>query len=284
MSVRISGPASEDGRLPLAELARIAGGLQMTLERLALTGLGTSIRPGRRPRDVVEAVRLDFTGFRRGSAILDVTRPPQAETNDLLQQSLRMLDEGIEHVRQGRGLPSHFTPPVVSGLRQLAGGIGSGGVSRIELLRPGGGFVIDSVFREALREAPAQATEREVTVVGRLHMGDFSPATLRCRIDTYAGSILADFDGDLRDLVLDAMDQLVMAGGRAELQPDGTTVRVMHLETVRRLTSAPSSPLGTLAHEQGVSPVGDVEELQGEAIDDFDDFLEAISAARRGEG
>ncbi|MFF4416469.1 hypothetical protein ACFYY8_28435 [Streptosporangium sp. NPDC001559] len=32
MSVRIGGPASEDGRLPPAELARIAGGLRMTLE------------------------------------------------------------------------------------------------------------------------------------------------------------------------------------------------------------------------------------------------------------
>jgi hypothetical protein len=284
MSVRISGPAAEGGRLPLAELARIAGSLQMTLERLALASIGTSIRSGRRPRDIVEAVRLDFTGFREGSAILDMTRPLQAESaNGLLEDSLGMLEEGVKTVRNGGRLPGYFTPPVVNGLRQLAGGISSGGVTRIELTRRGGGFVVDSVFREALRNAPAQAAEEEATVVGRLHMGDFSPATLRCRIDTYAGSILADFDSDLRDAVLDAMDQLVMAHGRAELQPDGATIRVMHLETLESLASAPMSPLATLARQQGVAPVSSVEDLRGTVVDDFDAFLEAISSVRRGD-
>ncbi|ADG86748.1 hypothetical protein [Thermobispora bispora] len=283
MTVSVSGPVTEGGRLPLAELARIASGLQMTLERLALASTGTSIKPGRRPRDVVDAVRLDFTGFHEGSAVLEVSRPQEEAMNDLLRESLRMLGEGIEFLRQGHPLPAYLTPPVLNGLRELAGGISPHGVSRIQFQHPGGGFVIDSVFREALRRTPAQATEREVTVVGRLHMGDFSPATLRCRIDTYAGSILADFGSDLRDVILDAMDQLVMASGRAELQPDGVTVRVMHLETVKRLTGAPITPLDRLAQEQGVRPIGNVDELRGDPIDDLEEFLEVITAARRGE-
>lgn len=284
MSVRVSGPLADGARLPLAELARIVGSLQMTLERLALARSGSSIKPGRRPRDVVDAVRLDFTGFQEGSAVLEVARPPQTESsNDLLEVALRMLDEGVERIRQGQRLPDHFTPPVINGLRQLAGGVGSGGVSRIELRRAGGGCVIDSVFREALRAVGRQASEEDITIVGRLHMGDFSPATLRCRIDTYAGSVLADFDSELRDAVLDSMDQLVMASGRAEVQPDGSTVRIMHLETVQRLTEAVASPLPKLAQEQGVGPLDSIEELQGEPIDDLDDFLNAIRAARRGE-
>jgi hypothetical protein len=116
-------------------------------------------------------------------------------------------------------------------------------------------------------------------------MGDFSPAALRCRIDTYAGSVLADFDADLRDAVLDAMDQFVMAAGAAELQPDGATVRLLHLSAIERLPSAPMSPLVTLQRQQGISQVREIEQLLGpETDEDFGPFIEAINSARRGGG
>ena len=41
LSVHAEGPAADGGRLPLAEVARIAAGLQVTLERLALALTGT---------------------------------------------------------------------------------------------------------------------------------------------------------------------------------------------------------------------------------------------------
>ena len=66
LSVHAEGPVAHGGRLPLAELARIAAGLQVTLERLALALAGTFVVRGRRPRDVVDAVRLDLVGFRAG--------------------------------------------------------------------------------------------------------------------------------------------------------------------------------------------------------------------------
>ena len=151
---------------------------------------------------------------------------------------------------------------------------------------PGSGharFTIDSVFRERIREISPSAAEREATVVGRLQMGDFSPAALRCRVDTFAGSVLCDFDADLRDRVLDAMDQMVMATGIAELQPDGSTVRLLHLSSVEILPSQPMSPLATLRRQQGIAPVSDIEELFGpETDDDFGPFLDAINSARRG--
>jgi hypothetical protein len=116
-------------------------------------------------------------------------------------------------------------------------------------------------------------------------MGDFSPDALRCRIDTFAGSVLGDFGDELRDSVLDAMDQMVMATGTAELQPDGSTVRVLHLSALERLPSARMLPLATLQRQQGVSPVSDIAELQGSAGDDDDygPFMEAIASARRGD-
>jgi hypothetical protein len=291
LSVHAEGPAAEGGRLPLAEIARIAAGLQVTLERLALALTGTYVARGRRPRDVVEAVRLDLAGFRAGSAIIDVIRSnrldaAEAEGDSLLADSLRALEDGITAIRQGGHLPSYLTPQVVTGLRELAGGINVGNLTRISFGRPGGSeFVIDSVFRDRLRNVSTLGPETEATVVGRLQMGDFSPAALRCRIDTFAGSVLADFGDELKDSVLDAMDQMVMATGTAELQPDGSTVRVLHLSTLERLPSARMLPLATLQRQQGVSPVSDISQLQGGAEDgdDFGLFMEAITSARRGD-
>jgi len=285
LRVHAEGPAAEDGRLPLAELARIAAGLQLTLERVALALTGKDPR-GRRPRDIVEAVRLDFAGFGRGSVILDVARPGHSEADELLAESLQVLEQGVAAVQQGGALPALFTPTVINGLRELAGGINAGNLTTISFGRPRGrGFVIDSAFRDGLRRVATQdAAGSEATVVGRLQMGDFSPSALRCRIDTYAGSVLADFDTDLRDAVLDAMDQVVMAAGSAELQPDGSTVRLLHLTSIERLPSAPMSPLVTLRRQQGISAVGEIEELLGpETDEDFGPFIEAINSARHGD-
>lgn len=291
LSVRAEGPAADGGRLPLAELARISAGLQVTLERLALALAGTFVARGRRPRDVVEAVRLDLVGFRAGSAIIDVIRSDQPqqvmfESDSLLADSLQAFEDGIIAIRRGGQLPPYFTPQVVTGLRELAGGINVRNLTRISFVRPGGrAFVIDSVFRDHLRNVSTLGPETEATVVGRLQMGDFSPAALRCRIDTFAGSVLGDFGDELRDSVLDAMDQMVMATGIAELQPDGSTVRVLHLSALERLPSARMAPLATLQRQQGVSPVNDIAELQGSAEDgdDFGPFMEAIASARRGD-
>jgi hypothetical protein len=291
LSVHAEGPAADGGRLPLAEVARIAAGLQVTLERLALALTGTYVARGRRPRDVVEAVRLDLAGFRAGSAIIDVIRSDQPqqvtfEGDSLLADSLQAFEDGITTIRQGGHLPPYFTPQVITGLRELAGGINVGNLTRISFGRPGGQtFVIDSVFRDRLRNVSTLGPETEATVVGRLQMGDFSPAALRCRIDTFAGSVLGDFGDELKDSVLDAMDQMVMATGTAELQPDGSTVRVLHLSGLQRLPSARMLPLATLQRQQHVSPVSDIAELRGstEDGDDFGPFIEAITAARRGD-
>lgn len=282
LTVHAEGPAVENGQIPLAELARIVGGLQSTLERLALsleTGIYTARGP--RPREVVEAVRLDFAGFRPGSVIIDIARPGEAVADGLLERSLQALEDGIAVVRTGGIPPSYFTPQVINGLRELAGGITSGNLTSITFGRSGHDrFVIDSVFRECIRAMSPSTAEGEATVVGRLQMGDFSPATLRCRIDTFAGSVLADFDADLRDTVLDAMDQIVMATGIAELQPDGSTVRLLHLSSLESLPSARMSPLITLGRQQGVGPISDIEELQGHDTEDFGPFLDALNSAR----
>jgi hypothetical protein len=284
--VRAAGPATDGGRLPLSELARLAGGLQASLERLALSLSGAINKPGRRPREIVDAVRLDFVGFEHGSAVLKVARTGQlALTDDLLGASLDALEAGVNSLlREPNTLPPHFTPQVVNGLRDLTGGIGSSSVTRIEFWTGRGLlFTVDERLQIAVRQAKFEPAQEMATVVGRLHMGDFSPAGLRCRIDTYAGSVLCDFASDLRDAVLDAMDQMVMAEGKAELDPNGSTVHVLHLSRLEPLSSARPRSLDTLARQQQVRPLNSVAELGGRAIEDFDDFLAAVRSARHGD-
>lgn len=286
LTLYATGPATEGGRLPLAELARLASGLQATLEQLALAITGRSPRPGRRPADIVEAVRLDFVGFRAGSALLDIARTGQLYHDDgLLEQSLAALEAGTQKLRESPNeRPQYFTPRLVNSLRTLTGAIGDRNVTRVEL-RQGDRvrLVVDEALQVAVRRVTFEPVAQESTIVGRLHMGDFSPATLRCRIDTYAGSISCDFESDLRDAVLDAMDQMVMAEGRAELEPNGRTIRILHLAALRRLEGARPKSLDDLAREQGVRPISSVDELGGAPAEGMEEFLAALRTAR-GEG
>jgi len=283
--LRITGPITEGGRLPLSELARLASGLQASLERVALSIYGLDLRPGRRPREIVDAVRLDFVGFDVGSAVLKIARPRRPiSTDDLLESSLSALDNGLASLRLSpQEVPRFFSPQVVNGLRDLTGAISPSSVTSIELYDRGRiRFSLDQEVRVALRQVRFRTVEEFATVVGRLHVGDFSPATLRCRVDTHAGSVLCDFDYDIRDAVLDAMDQLVIANGTAELDPNGT-IHLLHLAGLQVLESATRKTLDTLAHEQGVRPVESADDLRGEPIEDFDVFLRAIESARNGD-
>jgi len=122
---------------------------------------------------VVEAVRLDLAGFRSGSAIIDIVRPPQPDPasgpdDTLLSDSLNALEDGIARLRSGSPLPVYFTPQVITGLRELAGGINPSNLTRTSFDRSNGHqFVMDGVFREQLRMVSARAPEAGATVVGR---------------------------------------------------------------------------------------------------------------------
>ncbi len=111
-------------------------------------------------------------------------------------------------------------------------------------------------------------------------MGDFDPLSLRCRIDTHSGSVSCDLDDELREAVLDLIDSLVIAQGVAEMQPDGDTVRVLHLESIEAVETSAASSLDELAQQQGIQPLDDINKLRGEPIDDFDSFFETVRSAR----
>jgi hypothetical protein len=282
LTVRAVGPATYAGRISLSELARIASGLQATLERVGFSIVSGRRRVGRLPREIAEAVRLDFVGFREGSAVLELQRPSQDIADDLLSDSFAALAKGLEELSEDPAvLPKYFDLPIVNGLVTLCGGISKRNVNRIEFfsgdrLR----FVLDSGMRTSLKRTQKMSSQQEITVVGRLHMGDFDPMSLRCRIDTHAGSITCDLDDELKETVFDLLNELVMASGVAELQPDALTVRVLHLAEISRIQTAQSRSLDSLAEEQGVQPLDSIGQLRGEDIEGFDEFLRIIQSAR----
>lgn len=284
LTIRASGPATIGGRLALSELARIASALQTTLERIGFSILtGKPHRSGRLPRQVADSVRLDFVGFSGGSATLQMERSPGTNsTDDLLSDAFFALTRGLREIRVNpQQLPRHFTPHVINGLVMLCGGIGTDNIREIEFKSNEQlWFVLDSDSRSRLKSVQKISSQREITVVGRLHMGDFDPMSLRCRIDTNFGSISCDFDDELKNTIFDLLDELVMATGMAELQADGTTVRVLHLNELEKVETARFQSLDELAAEQGVLPLESLSALRGDPIDDFDEFLRSIRSAR----
>lgn len=282
LTVRAVGPATYAGRISLSELARIAAGLQATLERIGFSIHVGRRRVGRLPREIAESVQLDFVGFSEGSAVLTLQRPSQPSADDLLSDSFAALTKGLKELREDPyTLPLYFDPPIVNGLVTLCGGISRRNINRIEF-RTGDDlhFVLDPSMRSSLKHAQKISSQQEITIVGRLHMGDFDPMSLRCRIDTHAGSITCDLDDELKEVVFDLLNELVMASGVAELQPDALTVRVLHLTEIAKIETAQSKSLESLAAEQGVQPLDSIAQLRGEDIEGFDDFLSIIRSAR----
>jgi len=223
MTVR--GPVAEDGRIAVSELVRILGELQSELERVALvlTGEKTSGR-GRRPKDVVDAVRLDLVAIRAGSAslVLEPHDPqlPLITDGSVLTESFQAIVEGIGYIESdpAGGMPRGFNRGVVKGLFDMTRSLGAG-VDAIEIRGPGIlPCVLTTSTKDRIGDALAVSAEtQEVAVVGRLTMGDFAPSTLRCRIDTPIGGLLCDFEQELRSQILEGMDRLVRAEGLAEI-------------------------------------------------------------------
>jgi len=77
------------------------------------------------------------------------------------------------------------------------------------------------------------------------------------------------------------MDQMVMAEGKSELDPNGSSVHILHLAKLEALKSARPRSLDSLARQQGVRPVTSSADLAGPPIEDFEEFLAAVQSARR---
>lgn len=234
----------------------------------------------------MEATQLDFVGLAAGSAVLEVEAheaPARLfdDADDLVERSMERLVAGLDELTTNPDrLPDGFDRGVVNGLVNLTGSVG-GRVSAIEfVLGDSPTVVVDGRTKAAVRAARRRLEEEPIEITGRLHMGDFAPSTLRCRIDTAEGPVTCDFDEDLRTDVLSAMDRIVVAQGLAEYWPGESRPRLLHLDALSQVQEAEEILLEEVIRQQGIAPVSNVEELVGPAIDDFDAFLAAVRSVR----
>jgi hypothetical protein len=284
LTIRASGPAAEGGRLPLTELARIAGEFQATVERIALGLRGLIPVAGRRRKHVVEAVGMEILALTSGSAVLTVGRMTEPMLgDDLLIDSLETLEAGLAAIARDRPPPDVFTAPVLDGLLRLSGGVADRTLRAVEVQRGGRTTIrFNPELHVRIRTVRNAVSIAEKMIVGRLQMGDFAPGALRCRIDTVTGSISCTFGEELGTDVLAAMGSLVRARGVAESTPSGS-IRSFTLLAVERLPGSPHRTLDDLAAKQGVQPVRSLTELAlSEPLSDeeYEDFLAAAMSAR----
>ncbi|WP_261561782.1 hypothetical protein [Frankia tisae] len=287
LTIRASGPATTGGRLPLAELARIAGEFQATIERIALGLSGLAPAAGPRPKRVVEAVGMEIRALTSGSAVLTVGRIVEPLLgDDLLLGSLEALETGLDAIAHGRPAPEVFTAPVLDGLLKLSGGVADQTLVGVDIHRGGRTTIhFDRELHARVRAARNAVSVAERTIVGRLQMGDFARGSLRCRIDTMTGSITCTFGEELKENVLAAMGSLVRARGPAESTAGGA-IRTFTLRAVEQLPGSPHRTLDELAAQQKVRPVRSLAELTlSEPLTDeeYADFLTAAMSARGGQ-
>lgn len=129
-------------------------------------------------------------------------------------------------------MPRGYDRVVVQGLGTLTGGVGAA-VSSVTITRHGrSAVVLDETVKKAVRVNLDSVASEPHVVSGRLHMGDFAPSALRCRIDTPLGSVTCTFDEGLHEAVLAAMDRLVIARGIAERRTESGEVRVVHIDGI----------------------------------------------------
>ena len=226
LSIRASGEAAHGGRLPLAELARIAGEFQATVERIALGLQGPSPAVGRRPQSVHDAVGMDVRAFTSVPAVLTVGRLSEpVPDDDILVDSLEILEAGIATIARYQQAPDVFTAPVLDGLLRLSSGIADRTMSAVEIQR--GGRTTISFNRRLYAQLHAirrSVNVEERVISGRLQTGGFAPGDHRCQIDTLSGNISCTFGDDLTATVLAATGSLVRASGYAEVHVHGRRI------------------------------------------------------------
>lgn len=301
LRIRVAGPGVRPGRLALADLMHVGRQLQTAVERIALVlrGGATSLRPGRRPAEVVELCRLDLVGFGSGSAILELDlagpeRPFPAW--DLGETALDCLVRGLQELGESSELPAGWDSGVLVAWREL-GSLLDRGVERVEIERSGRGVSTRSVFTQEIRDrivrqirAPVQNL---IAVEGRLLMADFDETRLRCRIHPPFGTpATCSFREDQREAVLELLTKYVRVVGEAEMDEQGRVrpLKIADIEPINPPGETQAYPafwehptVEDLAITQGVSPIQRIEGLAANlwnTDEDLQAFLDDIYSAR----
>ena len=292
LTVHLEGRRVEEGRLAVDDLILLARAVQESIERVALTLLGVaSLRPGRRPADVVDATRLEVIRFGPGqSAVLTLGLPQSsraqqltafeiAGTTDIGERAVQLFVSGLSALSAEGPLPEGWDSGVLTAWREVFQ-LFDRGVEQIEIDAVGNeprnpwrlrthigrsqAEVIGALVRRPLRERR--------TLDGRLLMADFKERGLRCRIHPpLGGPVECTFSEHLREQVLRALTKHVRVSGEVTLDPESGRIRELAIDAIE-LDELGSTAVGVagfwdsptieeLAAAQGVGPVTDVAAL-----------------------
>lgn len=282
------GPAVEGGRLRVDALIEIAHAVQTAVTRLGLGLRGeATVRPGRLPREVADLTRLEVVGLREGSTVLAFALAEHERPLDELDLGVAALDAfaaGVVAVAAGRTPSDPWDEGVTRALDHLIRVLDKG-VDEIVVASVGAPRARRAVFTESIREAPLLAPRRgdreRLEIEGRLLMADFAATRDEARIHRPLDPpVRCTFGRELEATVLRLLRRYVRATGWAELDDQGR-VRVLELESLADAELADGKSfwdlptLEELADEQGVEPVGSLEDLvagfwpEDESVDDF---------------
>ncbi len=304
--LRAKGPATEGGRMLLADLMKMGKQVQTAIERVArvLVGQSDSRRPGRKPQEIARDCALEVVAMNDGSfeLVLDLPRR-RFETMDLGVEAMEKLFLGWDEIgTNGNGLPAGYDTGVLFSLRELGQLIGSG-IDKIEVESHTQAVSRSFCFDQGLKSRIVNRVSGPVTnlrtLEGRLLMADFRHDRERCRIHPPAGEpITCQFDESLEETVYDLLRKYVRVRGETQEDPATGHITNIHISDIEALAAGAedSTPLTAedfwqektleqLAAEQGVEPIRRLEDVLGKGSDlwnsdeDFDAFLAAIETS-----
>lgn len=246
LRLTVDGPLVGPARIPLADLADLAEGIQQAVRQIgSVIQTGSSRSAGRPEVGIEAATRLELVGLEEGSARLvldfpaDVARPfPDLDVGCLAIDS---LVSGIEALSSHDALPVDWDDGVFRAVSSLGKTLDRGDVSTINLESRSrlSGTYTNTVSRRVKSRLERERPMEFVEVVGRLMMVDFNADKRRCRIEPPRGSAVeCTYPLDLQSSLRELAHRFVQAEGYAEVQPDGK---------IRRLSILRLSPVTTPA-------------------------------------
>jgi hypothetical protein len=305
LTIHFEGPSVQDGRILLDDLMQFVSNIGLAVERIVNvleTGVGT--RVGRPPKGIQLLSALEVVALSPGSVelALDLRRAqPLLPDFDIGLRAVEKLVVGLPDLSEDdRPLPEGFDEGVLTSLRE-AGRILDKGFDSVALSLPPRPqprtAVITAPTRDGVISRLRRFQQAWATVEGRLLMADVRENTLRCRLHPSAGnSIYCLFPEYLTPTVMKYLRRFVRARGEAIIERATNQVRslnVLDLEPIDEpLLSGIQVPSTSfwetrrfedLAEEQGIYPLTDWNQLQGDWPEgmDFDEFLDAALELRR---
>ena len=307
LNLHFEGSAIHGGRMLLDDLFQFVGNFDLALERtINFLQTGSSTKAGRPFKATQILSALEIVAIHEGSfkLALDLRRDEQELLPgfDVGVQAVSELMQGFEAIEEGLPLPRTLDQGVLMALRE-AGQIFERGVEVVHINSPINTRTPRVKYTKKTREkiiSNIRLFEQALTEVeGRLLMIDVKEDALRCRLHPSTGeAILCSFDDSMTEQVLRYMRHFTRIRGDATFDTITNKIRsiiIKDLEPIEQptdididVTLAPPSAFweaksfNSLALEQGVYPVEDLDRMAGEWPEDadFDSFLEAIRSVR----